>query len=606
MTDPSTSEITESMTVEEVVARRLFDPQEFSNPLVMIATYHNAMQAGHIGPYQWQAEVNEQLATEGYSKSKPLKYYLVAANGSGKDAYVISPFAVWFIFTKIRSRVVITSSSHSQLKNQTENYIRTWCNMINAAHMNDPRGKPFILKQQFIQCRWTGGEITLFATDEEGKAEGYHPFADYPNGELSVIINEGKSVKDDIYLALNRCTYSHWIVVSSPGADVGNLYASYRKATKWPEALPSKTGAKYARKVTAYECPHIGKEKLDAEAEEMGRAHPWFRSARLADFTSQDESTILTMDALRSCQENCRTHIPYGLRAGLDLALGGDETTFYCFDGNKFKMSERWKMKDSNATVHYCIEVFKKAGFSKSMSKNIFADHGGLGAGLKALFEEHGWQLTWVVNQSKALRRNSFCANRGAELWMSFRSIVEHNLVSLPTEEDDPKLWDQLSSRYYKQHATTGKLVLEAKADAKAKGHGSPDRADAVVLSFCGLTHETIEEKGRELASGGQIKPVVKRKRSQGQAIDVNSLAKDYDEFKYARAFPDNRKDPSTKLATKRTAYSIIAGGRSQIDPSSQSLFDKVFKQSWKNETYQTTRKRKSISQLYTDSGKLK
>ena len=583
-------------TVEEIVAYKAYEPLQFDNPLVMIATYHGAMQEGHIGPYQWQAEVNEQLAIEGFTKNLPMKYYLVAANGSGKDAYVISPFAVWFASTKIRARVVITSASHSQLEGQTEKYIRMWCNMINAAHKDDPRGQPFVVKKQHIECRYTGGEIVLFATDDEGRAEGYHPFPDAPDGQLAVIINEGKTVRDEIYMALNRCTYSHWVVVSSPGKDSGNLYQSFKKATQWPEPLVPGQLQKYARRVTAYECPHIGRDRIDTEAEEMGRHNPWFRSARLAEFTSVDENVVLSMEAIRKSQELFEQRVSYGPRGGLDLALGGDECTFYVFDGNVFKGSFRFKMSDAAAAVALCIAKFKEFGFTKDTASNIFADHGGIGAGLRALFDDRGWALSWVMNQSKAIRRNSFCANRGAELWMNFRGIVEHNLVLLPSEEEDPKLYDQLSSRYYQQHKASGKLVLEAKADARAKGHGSPDRADAVILAFTGLTYEAIQELAAGKTDDGMPR---QRRRKAGQPVDTNTLAQRINDERYARLFPRNN-DSKPNKGRKRPIYSVVtASFRPQTD---LSLGDQI--KELCQSTTQTIARQKPTSTLYTRIGR--
>lgn len=584
--------LTANSTLEDIIAEQCFEPQEFSCATELLITYHPAIQAEQVMPYKWQVEVSEQLcASDRFSKFAPLKYYLVAANGSGKDAYVISPFAVWFAFTKIRSRCIITSSSHSQLSNQTESYIRTWCNMINNAHKGDPRGLPFIVKKQHIDCRWTGSEIILFATDEEGKAEGYHPHADYPLGELAVIINEGKSVRDGIFMALNRCTYTHWVVVSSPGKDSGNLYQSFKKAIQFPEELPEKGGVKYARKITAYDCPHIGEARIESEKQEFGANHPWFRSARLAEFTSDNEEVIISLDSMRRCQEQCVQYIPYGLRAGLDLALGGDETTFYVFDGNKYKAKEIFKIGEARATVQLCISFFEKHGFTKKTAGSIVADHGGIGAGLRALFEELGWSLTWVSNQSKALRPQGYCANRGAELWMNMKSIIEQGLVFLPDEEDDPKFWSQVGSRYYTTHKISGKLVLESKAEAKAKGHGSPDRADAFVLAFNGLTAEEIRHQAMVLSGKIQIS---KLPTKMGKPISAKAIAKQYDEQRYANAFPEHRQTEGKKLARTRGSYSIIARKTHEI---------------WPMQTQQTSlrsAKQKNTIQIYSAIGKSK
>jgi hypothetical protein len=50
-----------------------------------------------------------------------------------------------------------------------------------------------------------------------------------------------------------------------------------------------------------------------------------------------------------------------------------------------------------------------------------------------------------------------------------------------------PKLREQLTSRHYKKSNSGGRIFLEPKPDAKADGRPSPDRADALVLSYTGL-----------------------------------------------------------------------------------------------------------------------
>ena len=466
-----------------------YTPLDLKSPAELIATFHPSIQNGDIALYPWQVEEAMFLAQPEFSKANPLRHILCACNGSGKDAYVIAPFAVWHAISKVRSRCIITSSSYTQLQSQTENYIRSLC-----ASINDKLGaKIFIIKQMHIACTLTGSEIKLFSTDEPGRAEGYHPFPDYPKGELAIVINEGKTVNDRIFEALERCTFNRWIVISSPGKTNGRMYNDYKRADVYPE--PFRFGRTYARKVTAKECPHISELRIEQEKASYGEHHPWFRSARLAEFTSLDEAVVVTMESVQRCINFPGPHISFGKRAGLDLATGGDENAICVVDGNK--ITDMLAFKAGDNVVNFCIELFEKHGFKKANSRNIYADHGGVGAAYAQNFREKGWELSWIMNQSKPINPAGIYGNRGAELYFNLRRLIDECLI---LGISDPKLISQLTSRYYTQHKTQGRIILEAKREARAKGHGSPDRSDALALAFVGVTADVIRDLINEQA----------------------------------------------------------------------------------------------------------
>ena len=177
---------------------------DFESPVELLAVLHPAINNHTVILHKWQAEVGEQLAAAKATSIHPYKYCLCAANGSGKDAFVIAPFAMWFVLTKIRSLVVITSASGVQLTNQTENYIRALGTRANNFY-RPLYGKDIVkVNQRSIKSGLTGSEIVMFSTDEEGRAEGYHPLE--PNAEMAIIVNEAKTVPPPIFRALRRCT----------------------------------------------------------------------------------------------------------------------------------------------------------------------------------------------------------------------------------------------------------------------------------------------------------------------------------------------------------------------------------------------------------------
>jgi len=504
-----------------------FHALNIADSCLLLETIHPEFRSGRKSFYKWQEEESAILCRREYSPKHPLEYNLAAANGSGKDAFIIGSFILWKLLCCVRSRTIVTSSSFNQLHTQTENYIKTYSRMANEMFSDRP---PIESKHQYSYSPLTGSEVILFVTNEEGRAEGYHPFPDYSNGQVSIIVNEAKSVPDGIFDAFDRCTYSRYIKVSSPGRTSGRFYIDFKTSEQgvFNPKLP------YARKVTAYDCAHISKEKIDRDKSRRGENDPWFRSARLAEFTSVDDAVVISLDAVRRCIEYAAA-VPklksLGLRAGFDLALGGDEGTFYVFDNNWFKSKEIINCKDPERFVEISIEHFKDAGFTKETAHNIYADHGGIGAGLRGLFQHLGWELTWVTNQGKAIRQKDIYANRGAELYFNLRTLVEKCFIVLPTEEDDEKLITQLSSRYYGQHKVSGRLVLESKQEARAHGRPSPDRADAVVLAFTGLDYEILQSLYAEEA-GKVVKSTRLDKRK-----DLKAQIRKFDDDRYERAF---------------------------------------------------------------------
>ncbi len=446
-----------------------FKTLDFETPADLLAFYSEDIIEGSTSLHKWQAEVNIDLAPVIKPTSQnPLKYYLVAANGSGKDAFVIAPFAIWFIISKIRSRVIITSSSGTQLTAQTENYIRSL-----AEKVNQKMGTQiFKIRQRYIKCLISGSEIRMFATDEAGKAEGYHPLE--PNAEMAIIKNESKSIPEDIHKALKRCSgFNYWLEISSPGGITG---AFYRAATTW----------KNGRRVTSYDCPHISDSEREEDKIDLGETSAEYRSKHLALFTSQDSEVVIPamlVEALLT-QPPAFHFSSWPKRVGLDIAAGGDENSIHITQGNKFIKDYQFTEKDTTVAA-IRIDVFLRDNGIPKEHEHIYADDGGIGhAVIDMLNSQYGYRIKRVLNQSAAYNRKRY-GNRGAEMWFNVKRIFEESMFDI--RGISQKCKNQLCNRKYKQQEG-GRLFLQSKRAAKSEGLHSPDIGDALILSFTELT----------------------------------------------------------------------------------------------------------------------
>lgn len=464
----------------------------FETCIELLAFFDPQINNGSVILHPWQIEEPEKICRAKPNSLHPYKYALCAANGSGKDAFVIAPFALWFILCKRRSRVIITSSSGVQLTNQTEAYISGLAEKVNNWAIQN-LGSPILkVNKRHIVCNLSGSEIILFATDEEGKAEGYHPLE--PNAEMCIIVNEAKSVAPEIFRALKRCTgFNYWINVSTPGEPLGDFYNSYNN---WPNK----------RRITFFDCPHQSREEFDSDLKELGEFSPHFRSKWLALFTFVGGKYVLSHERLEKLRIKIKKNLVRSFgnetRIGLDIALStnGDETCISIFDGNKQRKQITCRIKDATLLADFIEKSLLDAKIGKT-HEFIYGDDGGVGRAVLDILRRRGWTINRVLNQSAPKNKKQF-RNRGAEIWSKFNRLVEEGVIILL---DDEKLYSQLASRKYKD-STAGidKLCLQSKQEMLSEGLPSPDRADAAVLAFSNIKvaeflDSFIEEESKKI-----------------------------------------------------------------------------------------------------------
>jgi hypothetical protein len=100
----------------------------------------------------------------------------------------------------------------------------------------------------------------------------------------------------------------------------------------------------------------------------------------------------------------------------------------------------------------------------------------GYGHQLMDRMAEEGFYLQRFNNGSPA-KRSEIYANLSAEWWSIAGQLIEQRKIVLPANE---KLVAQLTSRR-KLYDSRGRERLESKADLRARGVESPDRADAII-----------------------------------------------------------------------------------------------------------------------------
>jgi len=440
-----------------------------------------------LSPHEWQLEEQHRLG--GFlnlenpdacepakpTHDNPLIYNIVAANGSGKDTYIISPFAMWFVTSKIRSRCIVTSASQDQLKLQTFNYITNYAEKVNAYFGYDV----FDIKEFYIYNNLSGSEIIGRVTNDPGKVEGFHPFESPPGAEMAVVINEAKTITDEVFVAFVRFTgYSYWLQISSPGTKSGQFYRSCSTARMDKCELVTP----FVRFVTAFECPNISRAHIERVKMEHGEDSLIYTTSILAQFYSSSLD-VLIPEALLKYPEP--PHDTYGLEpaAGLDLAfsLDGDKSRFCIWHGNKELYNSAFQTESADKIHNWILDQLQIGLMRFGLKpENCYADGGGLGAPIISRVIEAGFPIVTRKNEFSAFNKNYYL-NLGAEMYFRVKRLIEQRVLIIPPDEVARTQLTQRKAILLEQQQ---KWRLEPKQEAKRRLRYSPDRADAIVLAL--------------------------------------------------------------------------------------------------------------------------
>jgi phage terminase large subunit len=394
------------------------------------------------------------------------KVSIRTANGAGKTSTLIPvPVLAGMAFYP-RMKVVITSGVERQVRGQIFPALR--------AHATKLQGWDFT--DNTITA--PNGSVCIgFSTNDGGRFEGWHGntnrFYDLAqnDGPLMIIVDEAKSVEQSIFDAIDRCTYQFLMIMSSCGGSCGQFYK-----TQTSEARFYKTF-----QIPSSHCPHADHKKNLELIQKRGIQDPLVRSKIFAEFMGDEAGSVLRRAWVQACLDRPPQFHPGQRRIYCDFAAGGDENTIASSEGNKVRLEAAWREKDTMRACGQFIHHFNRLGITPTtVAEQVAADADGLGKPMLDRLAELGWHLKREHNGARASDPRAY-KNLNAETWWEGAKRFELGQVIL--ENADDVTIAQLTERQG-WAASNGQLEIESKADMKARGLDSPDRADAILGSM--------------------------------------------------------------------------------------------------------------------------
>lgn len=402
-----------------------------------------------------------------------------ACHGPGKTA-LAAWLVLYMLLCRFPQKTVATAPSAAQLKGALVPEVKMW-----FGHLPQTLQGLFEVKAEGIYLK--AAPDSSFFEARTARAEAPEALQGVHSAHVLIIADEASGVPEPIFVAgvgamsdENACT----LLLSNPTRTSGYFYDSHHKnAHRWLTVH-----------VSHKDSSRVSDKFVEEVADTWGRDSDEFRVRALGDFPRQDLNTLIPAEFVDSARKR-DVVTPPGLSEvwGLDVARFGD-------DSNALVRRNKLAVLP-NIAVWSGIDLMQTAGRVKAAwdettphlrPDEILIDEIGLGAGVVDRLRELNLPVRGI-NVSEASAMSDKYRNLRTELWFKCRDWLGSKNHKLPREEccerggsnqcAHNQLADELRAPRY-GYTSTGKLLVETKADMKRRGLASPNVADALMLTL--------------------------------------------------------------------------------------------------------------------------
>jgi hypothetical protein len=423
-------------------------------------------------PDEWQKKYLRDIGEEtklnafnGKDAVPPLRFATSSGHGIGKSTMVAWQI-LWVMSTRPFCKGTVTANTINQLFSKTWAELGKWYGIFIAKHWfvyNSKRGNLFIAQKDNLET-WRCDTQTAKVENSEAFA-GQHA----ANSSSFYIFDEASAIDNKIWeVAEGGLTDGEpmMFVYGNPTRNTGAFRECFRKNRhRW------NTRTIDSRTVTI-----TNKKQIAEWVEDNGEDSDFIKVRVRGVFPSQSFRQFISEDLVDGAYAKHLKESQYSFAPsiiGVDPAwTGEDEFVIYHRKGLFSEVLEVVQKNDNDILMAQKIMQHEK----DVNAQMVFVD-GGFGTGIVSAGRTFGrnWQIVWFSGKSPSQE----CLNLRSYIWEEMRKWLKEG-GAIP---DDPTLRTDLTSPELVPRSD-GKKQLESKEDMKRRGFQSPNRADALALTF--------------------------------------------------------------------------------------------------------------------------
>ena len=424
---------------------------------------------GKAGPRKWQREVlesiGEKLRNGAADLGEVIREAVASGHGIGKSA-LVAWIILWCLCTREDSRGVVTANTDTQLRTKTWPELGKWHGMCICRDWFTLTATALSSNADGHEKNWRVDAVPWSETNTEAFA-GLHN----EGKRLLLIFDEASAIADKVWeVAEGALTDAQteivWCVFGNATRATGRFRECFRKYKhRWTH-----------RQIDSRTVEGTNKTELDKLIADHGedsdivkiRIRGIFPSLSAKQYISEADVDAAFGRHLRKEQYAFAPII-----IGVDPAWeGDDELVIFMRQGLYSKVLQTMPKNDND--IHVANVV---ARYEDELRADAVHIDGGYGTGIvsagRTLFRD--WRLVWFSGASG----DPGNVNKRAEMWKGMRDWLKEGGAIPP----DQTLRDELLG-VETMPRLDGKLQLESKDHMKRRGMPSPNRADALALTF--------------------------------------------------------------------------------------------------------------------------
>ncbi len=445
-----------------------FDPQGWA--LFSWDWGHGELE-GVDGPRDWQREVNEIIAdhlTDPETRFQPLQIAVASGHGIGKSAG-IGMLSQWAMSCFDDAKVTVTANTETQLRTKTVPEVRKWFRAAINSSWFDPQATTIKSMDPVHKESWRVDFIPWSEHNTEAFA-GLHN-----KGKIILLVfDESSKIADKVWevaegALTDEDTIIIWLAFGNPTRNTGRFRECFRRYRhRW-----------VCKQIDSRTVPGTNKKKIAEWEQDHGEDSDFFKIRVRGQFPAQSAMQFIStedVDNARRAMPRLRPEmIEFAPKIiGLDPAWTGEDTLEIFLRQGLYSKHLRTIAKNDNdiqiANLLANLEDEHKADA-------VFID-GGYGTGIVSAGKTLGrnWRLVWFSEKPY----DPGYVNKRAEMWGLMKQWLKEGGA---IEQNDEVLYQDLIGLETVPRLD-GKILLESKEDMKTRGVPSPNRGDALALTF--------------------------------------------------------------------------------------------------------------------------
>jgi phage terminase large subunit len=421
------------------------------------------------GPELWQGRFLQDVGRARIEGKR--RFSVRAGHGVGKST-VEAWLILWFVLFHRGLKCPVTANSQDQLRDVVWAEIARW-------HRELPEFLKAMIEVTAERVTVKADPEGSFAVARTARPEKPEALQGFHAQTLAFFIEEASGIDDIIFETAGGALSSDhsWVFMfANPTRTSGYFHRSHHENLQsWRTYT-----------VSCFQSSRVSENYARDMAHEYGENSNVFRVRVLGEFPMEEDNSVVPMGLIKAAVDRDVSPNDFAIVWGLDVARFGDDTTCLCKRRGNVLLEplKEWKKYDLMQTVGVIMQEWRLVPLEQRPSA-INVDVIGLGAGVVDRLRELGLPVRGVnVGEQAATSPERFMRLRD-ELWWKTREWFDSRAVTMPNDE---ALIVELAGPTYKLEST-GKIKVESKDDMKKRGRKSPNRADALCLTFAGGDH---------------------------------------------------------------------------------------------------------------------